>query len=159
MKPEIKHKEAFTVVGLKIRTHAESNDFPKLWGDYMKRFGELQNFAIGNACVGVTIIDPEAEMCKDMEFEYMAAAIVPDDAPVPEGMVKHKVSASDYAVFTHKGKLDSLAETYEHIYGHWLPHSDYECGEGNEIEWYDERFNPESDDSVMEIYIPVKKKS
>ena len=40
---------------------------------------------------------------------------------IPEGMVGMTVPGGSYALFTHKGMLDKLAETYDLIYSTWLP--------------------------------------
>jgi AraC family transcriptional regulator len=72
-------------------------------------------------------------------------------------MVTTVVEPATYAVFTHKGKLARLGETMNYIYGSWLPGSEYERANGNipDLEWYDERFSPESDESELDLYIPL----
>jgi AraC family transcriptional regulator len=71
-------------------------------------------------------------------------------------MIKKVVPAGRYAVFTHKGKLDKLEHTMSYIYGSWLPKSGEELREAADLEIYDERFKFGSDDSELDIYIPVK---
>lgn len=62
-----------------------------------------------------------------------------------------------YAVFTHKGKLDTLHMTYEFIWGTWVLCSGYEIDLRDDFEFYDERFlGPDQDASEFDIYIPIK---
>lgn len=71
-------------------------------------------------------------------------------------MVGKVVPSSRYAVYTHKGSGESLRETYDYIYGSWLPKSGYEInGIKYDFELYDERFD-NSPSSEMDIYIPIK---
>ena len=60
------------------------------------------------------------------------------------------------AVFSHKGSPNNLNLTYEYIIGTWLPNSGYEPVMSPDFELYDQRFNPESEDSEMFIFIPIK---
>jgi AraC family transcriptional regulator len=62
-----------------------------------------------------------------------------------------------FAVFTHKGKLDTLHMTYEFIWGTWVLCFGYEIDLRDDFEFYDERFLglirmlPN-----LTIYIPIK---
>lgn len=62
------------------------------------------------------------------------------------------------SVSTHRGPLSKPGETYDPIYGEWIPASEYEYDDSNEIEWYDERFDPDAEDAEFDIYVPIKKK-
>ncbi len=70
-------------------------------------------------------------------------------------MTSMKVPAGRYAVFTHKGKVELIGHTMNYIYGFWLPGSGVELREAPDLEIYDERFNPHSDNSELDIWIPV----
>ncbi|MHA2006123.1 MAG: hypothetical protein ACXABO_01620 [Promethearchaeota archaeon] len=51
--------------------------------------------------------------------------------------------------------------SYQYIEREWLPNNKkYErVPFGAGIEWYEERFNPVSEESEMDIYIPIREKS
>ena len=62
-----------------------------------------------------------------------------------------------YAVFTHKGSVDKILETYQAIYAVWQPKSGYELIKAPDFEYYDERFDPDNPEaSELDIYIPIK---
>jgi len=79
---------------------------------------------------------------------------------VPEGMITEKFPAQKYAVFTHIGRLNNLGETFQYIYQDWLVNnSRYErVPFAPEFEWYDQRFNANSDDSELDLYVPIREK-
>ena len=153
MKPKIVTKPAFKVVGISYIGKNQSGEIPQMWSVFNRRYNQIQ--AINNICYGLCFSNV-AEAAKD-EFEYIAASEVIDDSNIPEGMVYREVPEYKYAVFTHHGKLDTLGETYEYIYNTWLPQSGLKVHPDHyDMEQYDERFIPESEDSEFDIYIAIQ---
>lgn len=155
MTPRFEHKDAFTVVGIARQFTMENNTIPQLWDDFNQRNKEIKH-ALYEAAIGVCYYAPDYQ--KDSSFTYMAGWIVTLADDIPEGMSAHTLPACDYAVFEHKGALDTLQKTYDYIFREWLPASEYEMAIQDDFEWYDERFKYGAPESVMEIWIPVKKK-
>jgi len=89
-----------------------------------------------------------------IDRRYTACIEVSSMDNIPAGMDGITVPANDYAVFTHKGKLTFLKQTWDAIHNQFATGLD--MTQPN-FERYDERFNPISDDSVMEIFIPMGK--
>jgi len=155
MTPRFDHKDTFTVVGLAGQFTMSNNTIPQLWDQFNQRDKEVKN-AIYKAALGVCFYEPNYE--KDSPFTYMAGWIVTQVGDIPEGMTSRTVPACDYAVFEHKGALDTLQKTYDYIYREWLPASEFEMAQHDDFEWYDERFKYGQPDSIFEIWIPIKKK-
>ncbi len=97
------------------------------------------------------------EMQEDGGFEYIAAVETSKAENLPEWAVVRMVPENTYAVFPHRGSLESLRDTYNHIYQTWLPQSDY-TNLSYDMEVYTDEFKDFSPGSVFYIYIPVKKK-
>ena len=153
LKPRMVKKDAFKVVGLKYYGDDPKNNCPKLWKSFFERIGEIENQtgkmeSFGLMCTG-------EEVLKNDLFDYIACVEVTDFGKIPEGMTAAEVPEAMYAVFTHKGSLDNLQQTYEYIYGTWFPKSGYEPVGMNEFEYYDTRFTGE-EGSELDIYVPVK---
>jgi len=72
-------------------------------------------------------------------------------------MIAHIVPAARYAVFEHHGLLDKMHQTYEYIFGVWMPENGYVMADADSLEVYDERFKVGKDDSVFEIWVPITK--
>jgi AraC family transcriptional regulator len=158
LSPRFEHKDAFTVVGIARQFNMSNNTIPLLWNEFNQRREEIKH-AICEAAVGVCYYDSSYNSCPDKAFTYMAGYCVSSADDLPEGMVSRTIPACEFAVFEHRGALDTLQQTYDHIFREWMPTSEYEMVEQDDFEWYDDRFEFGASDSIMEIWIPVKKKS
>lgn len=154
LKPTIVEKSEFKVIGMKYYGTNNNNEIPELWGKFVKRIGEIKNRVEPKTSLGVCEYVPN--LTDESQFSYIACVEVSSFDEIPEGMVSEVVTTNKYAVFTHKGSTDRLGDTYEYIYGTWLPKSEYEPAPAHDFELYDERFNSGSENSEMDIYIPIK---
>jgi AraC family transcriptional regulator len=166
MQPEMKHNKSFTVVGMRCATTLNDNKIPELWSSFTARIGEVRHVKGSTAygiCENTGIDQPLATFTRDTIFHETVGLEVTSAAPtddIPEGMVSHTVKEGDYAVFTHKGKLDRLRDTYDYIYGVWFPQSEFELNDCDDFEKYDDRFlGPDNENSQLEIWVPIKKRS
>jgi AraC family transcriptional regulator len=151
MEPKLVTKPAFTVVGLRTRAKGGSQAFAGLWEQFVPRMGEIKHTAAEDASYGVM---DNADMAT-MDIDYMAGNPVTAAADLPQGMSAWQVPANTYAVFATT--LPKIGETFDHIFGTWLPASDYRQAAGPYFERYGEDFAP--DTPHVDIYIPVEKKS
>ncbi len=147
-------KPAFTVVGLRYFGKNEHQEIAQMWGEFNRREAEIQH-AISGPCYGVCSMPDEAN---DGAFEYVACVEVSrvDEEHLPEGMVVRHVPAARYAVFEHKGRLNTLGDTYNNIYQKWIPQSGLKLKGGFDMEVYDCKFKLNSDDSIFYIYVSVE---
>jgi len=161
MQPKFVNKPAMTVVGMPyIGKLAENesgsfnHEIADMWGKFMSRENEIKNIT-GQCNFGACFSKFEGQA--EGEFEYVACYEVTDASDIPEGMVVRQIPAYKFAVFTHKGKLHNLGETYQYIYTTWLPQADIELHPDKfDMELYDRRFIPDSDDSEFDILVAVK---
>ncbi len=153
MQPIIKSYPAFKIVGLKGSYTPETNvNIPALWERFMPRLDAIKH-RTGDLSFG--LCNPS----RLPEFDYYAAVQVDSLDDVPEGMHGFEVAEHRYAVFTHKGRLVNLRETVAYIWGTWIPGSVYTSPALPDFELYGEQFDPGSDDSELEIYIPIEDES
>jgi len=68
------------------------------------------------------------------------------------------IENQSFVTTTHKGKISDIWKGYNEINEFIKGNSLEEDKTSFVVELYDSRFNSESDDSEMEIYIPVKNK-
>ncbi len=153
--PKLVEKKGFTVVGLLYHGKNENQEISTMWGEYNKRFDEIPN-KVGDPCYGVCFAPLQDKEDKDYgAFDYIASHEVSKVENLPEGMTSKEVPAGKWLVFEHKGKLDTLENTYKYIYSQYFPNSEYEAAE-MDMELYDDRFIMDSDESVFEIWVMVK---
>lgn len=141
---------AFTVVGLEYVARSPAGIGP-LWERFQPRGHEVQPLAETGVAYGVCTAMPDGML------RYVAGLPVAHDAAVPEGMVKFTVPAQKYGVFTHRGAVSGIGETFQTIHTRLLPKLGLRAQPGVEFERYDERFiAPDDPASETDLYIPVE---
>lgn len=164
MKPTIKKLPALTFIGLEARFFGPMSPdcnnhkvIPPLFSRFFARAHELPPGPEPDCTYGLARCAPAQERKRDDELVYLAARRVAPRTPVPAGMAKWKLPARTYAVFTHRGPVVRLDETFASIYREWLPQSGLEpVGEGS-LECYEHaRFGDGGAKSEFDILIPVR---
>lgn len=141
---------AFTVVGLEYIARSP-NGIGALWEQFLPREREIGPSAEPGVTYGVCTSMPDGML------RYVAGVPVADGAAVPEGMVKFHVPAQKYGVFTHRGAVTGIGETFQTIHTRLLPKLGLRAQAGVEFERYDERFTaPDDLASETDLYIPVE---
>lgn len=157
--PRFEVKGPFTVVGLAGSfSQACQPEIEQLWAQFVGRQSEIENVLAGTA-YGICMSSHEGVPAKaGAAFVYMAGLPVDSVGVLPEGMVSSVIPCAKYAVFTHKGSLDTLPHTINYIWGTWIPGNTVEYRQANspDFELYDQRFNPETRSGEFDIYIPIQ---
>lgn len=146
---QIVQRPALTLVGLKYRGKNQNNEVPQLWGQFMARFHEIDRIIDPGVCYGAQDNFDNASG----EFDYLAAYEAPPDSPIPAGMERWQIDANEYAVFPTT--LATIHQSYDAIYGTWLPQSGYRRAPGAEFELYDETFQADDPHSTFYLYVPL----
>ncbi|MCP4140670.1 MAG: MerR family transcriptional regulator [Chloroflexi bacterium] len=154
MQPKFINKPRFTVVGFSYVGKNKNNEIPQLWGTFNQQANKIKNM-IGECAYGACFSD--IKWGEDGDFEYIACYEVSDASGLADNMVAREVPTYKYAVFTHRGKLDTLQDTYKYIYETWLPQSGLELVSPHfDMELYDDRFAFDSDKSEFDIYVAIE---
>lgn len=153
MELKIVERPAFTVTGLRYEGKNQNKEIPALWDQFNQRSSEVP--CRGDAAYGVCFMLPGAP---EGVFEYVAGFPVDPTDPIPQGMVSRTIPARTWAVFEHRGALNTLGETYQNIYQKWIPSSEYRPDrDGLDMEVYTDEFTYGTPESVMYIYVAVHK--
>lgn len=147
MEPQILTRPAFEVIGLPYLGHNKNNDLALLWDQFIPRLGEVANQAPDSFGI-CGDVDP------DGRFHYMAGVQVTEVGDIPEGMSLWSIPEQTYAAFPCT--LETIRDTYNHIYQDWLPKSGYKQADGPDLEYYAPDFNPTTGTGMF-VYIPVVK--
>ena len=156
IEPRFENLPEMDLVGLTVSTYPlghPKNDptlIPELW-DFLMQLVHASQAQIAGPMYGAAIMDGES-------LSYLAGFAVGSDwtgeeFPAAETWL---LPASRYAVFEHRGTLETLRQTMHEIFEEWLPASGLTAGPSPCLEIYDNRFVAGSVDSVMEIAVPVK---
>ena len=118
----VKEFPARHLTGMLVRTNMEkaSIDCPAVWQAFGPRMASFPNSANISEAYGVSIMLGECGT-----FDYWAAAEMPADAPVPEGMTTVELPAGLYACAIAPN-LEQMEAAYKELYMEWpLQQSEY----------------------------------
>lgn len=169
--PVLVKKPAFQVAGYGIKTNITGGTYTKdiasFWINYEGENLESKMYQILNPNMHgeVGLYVPLSETGN---ANYLLGVIVNDFSKVEEDMLTVEVPEAEYAVFTttpvdstkdeeQKEFAKMIAGTWKYIFEDWFRNSGYVYDEGKlDFEFYDERCHHRKD-TVMDIYIPVRK--
>jgi len=169
--PAIVKRSAFKVAGYGIKTDitgaSYTKDIASFWSNYNGENLESKMYKVLNPAkhgeVGLYV-----PLSEDGNAIYLLGVIVEDFTNVGEDMLTVEIPNAEYAVFTtnpvdtsndweQKEFAEVIAGTWKYIFEDWFPGSGYVFDESKlDFEFYDERCHHRQD-TVMDIYIPVKK--
>lgn len=169
--PAIVKRPAFKVAGYGIKTDitgaSYTKDIASFWSNYNGENLESKMYKVLNPAkhgeVGLYV-----PLSEDGNAIYLLGMIVEDFTNVGEDMLTVEIPNAEYAVFTtnpvdtsndweQKEFAEVITSTWKYIFEDWFPGSGYVFDESKlDFEFYDERCHHRQD-TVMVIYIPVKK--
>jgi AraC family transcriptional regulator len=133
------------------------NKTQALWQSFMPRRGDITNPS-GPDLYSLEVYPPQffARLDPGMEFEKWAAMEVPNLDMVPDGMETLTAPGGLYAVFLYQGPANAAPETYQYIFGTWLPTSDYALDNRPHFAVMGEKYKNNDPSSEEELWIPIK---
>ncbi|WP_460634888.1 GyrI-like domain-containing protein [Larkinella harenae] len=161
MTPRIEILPEKKLVGKRLRMSVANDRTGELWRSFMPRRKEIAN-PVTTELVSLQVYDKPftyADFLLTIEFEKWALLEVADFEAIPDGMTAFTLPGGLYAVFHYKGASSDFAETFHHIFGTWLPHSDYMLDHRPHFEVLGEKYRNNDPDSEEEIWVPIRFKS
>ena len=151
MVPKIVEKAEFKIIGMEYSSKVTEDSIPKLWSRFTPRCKEINNKVNPEQALGICFSS------KNGDFTYIAGFEVDDITTVPSEMVSKTITGQTYAIFTHKGPVDTISKTMQEIYERFLKANGLEPVDAPDFELYDHRFiSPNHEESELDLYIPIK---
>jgi AraC family transcriptional regulator len=98
--------------------------------------------------------DPEST--PEQELRSHAAIVVPEEVPLPAGLVEQRLPAGRYAHTLHVGPYEQLGDAWARFMGEWLPASGHRIGDGVSYEIYlNTPAEVPKEELRTEMYIPI----
>ncbi|MGE8067794.1 GyrI-like domain-containing protein [Pseudomonas sp. NPDC089569] len=149
--PRIEKEHFLLIAGLGGRfTRQSVSGIPDLWEKFQPHIGKVPGQK-GEYTYGV---------CCNFDgkggFDYIAGVEISKLDDLPEQYRWVEVQPQKYAVFEHKGSLQSLPQTFHRIFDILLPQSGHEPINAPEFERYGKDFNPDPRFCRLEIWLPIK---
>ncbi len=149
MSLEVKQLPEFIVVGPKC-VGKPPEEIGRMWDqEFIPRVGEVRN-RVGGHFYGLMYTDPDLP---EGTHPYIAGAEVSEVESIPDGWVSYTVPALKYAVYTHRGRAQTLGEGWETGWKEFCE-AGYECG-GVFFELYPPDYD-DSDSSTTDLYFAIK---
>ncbi len=148
------------VAGIRGETTLRDNRLRELWDRANSLYRQIPNripggrsFGICEACAENTLYT----MNDDILFTEVAGTEVSSFEGLTEPFVQKVIPGGRYAVFTHRGTLRMLPQTFDYIWSTWFLTTKEELDWREDFELYDERFlGYDHPDSEVDLYIPVR---
>lgn len=122
---------------------------PAQWAEFARLGtlpGQRGRVAYGAVCQSA----PERQA-----FEYLAGVEVASLEGLPGELGRMRVPPAHYAVFTHRGHVSGLRQTWDAIWNDWLPRSGRQPASTPDFERYGEDFDARTGTGTVEIWFPL----
>ena len=157
MKAQIKEIGEIIVAGRKFfEVIPENEELMPEWTKFFEDIKENVDMENYKDCFGFSenmkIIDGKEAM------DYVICMRKESFDKIPEGFVTETIPGGKYAVYTCKGKFEEtkMFEFWNNIYSKWLIEDKLEPIMTHAFEYYDHRWQENSDESEYDIYVPIK---
>lgn len=142
-------RPARRLVGLSGRFNSENiKTIPQIW-ERMNPYWNAIKRNVPGCAYGVSYgMDEDG-------FGYLAGLEVGADVAQDAELTTLEIPAQFCAVFEHRGHISAFQETFGRIWSEYFANTSVQAVKGYEMELYGERFRPDSENSVVEIEIPV----
>lgn len=158
--PQIVAMPEIKVAGIRGETTLSDIKLKELWNQVNHMHRDIPHLVEGGRGFGI------CEACNEntlytmndwVLFTEVAGYEVDSFEDLPPQFVRKILPAGKYAVFTHRGSLRMLPQTFDYIWGTWFLTTDEELDWREDFELYDNRFlgydHPESE---IDLYIPIR---
>lgn len=137
-------------IGRRYKPSKDVVAIPLQWQRLSPYFGAIPH-AVGDIAYGV-IHDYD----NDGAFSYLAGVEVSRFDDLPKEFSTVRIPERRYAIFTHRGHISSIPGTMTAIWQKWAPEHGHSPVDAPGFERYDERFNPETGEGEVEVWVPVE---
>ena len=149
--PRFEHAKEIVVAGLNESYKFETRDkIPAQWERFAPKIGKVPG-QMGQVSYGVCW-----NVSPGRGFEYLSGVEVKDAKGLPAEFATVRLSAREYAVFTHRDKVSAIGNTIDKIWNEWVPQAGLKVASAPCFERYTEKFNPKTGMGGMEIWIPLE---
>jgi AraC family transcriptional regulator len=130
------------------------NDLSKPWSQLTRNIAFIKSRVRPEKYYQMQYWFPDQDT--DSMFFFIALEVESLDE-IPVQFTAKTLPRMHYLKFFHKGLSGQVGRTYQFIYDKWLPETSYKLPHFFNFEYYGDRhLGPYNEESVSEIYIPVK---
>lgn len=154
----IEKKEAFRIVGAKVKMSHQMEENFKMIPEFWNQVGQNGTLEKIIACMDGSV--PQGVMgisaCqKDEDWYYYIG--VASEKELQDGLEEYQMPAGTWVIFPGNGPMPTaIQEVQKRAITEWLPTSGYEYANGADVELY---LNQDPANAQFEIWVPIQEKS
>jgi AraC family transcriptional regulator len=156
MEPRFVELGEMKLIGLPFYGNPEGGKFGDVWHRLMQQVLPTQGRVNEKVAYGVEFYGPEWMTAN--QWMYFPCFEVNNLENMPGLLFAKTLPAARYAVFTSKGGLATLGDTFKYVYSEWMPASGYELAYPYDFEYYGEAFQSGQPGAEVDIYLPIRTK-
>ena len=159
MNPRIEFLSEKKLIGKHLEMSFEQNRTFELWKSFMPFRNNIKN-NVGNVLYSIQQYKPHFfdDFNPKAKFEKWAVVEVDNFEFIPQEMELFQLQEGLYAVFLYKGNPSEAANTFQYIFGTWLPNSNYILDVRPHFEIFGVKYKNNDPNSEEEIWIPIRLK-
>lgn len=157
MTPRIVESKHKNLVGLSQEMSFIENTTFELWKKFRQRSGKIENRSSDDfISLQEYPTDYFEVFSPAKKFLKWACVDVVNFDSVPEEMNRLVLEGGLFAVFNYKGTAQNASAFFQHIYGEWIPNSEYELDDRPHFEVLGDKYKNNDPNSEEEVWIPIK---
>jgi len=154
----LEEKPSFHLMGKSLRDNRDPGTLLMLWLEFFKTASIVPK-PVPGVEYGLYAYGDGKPPTTDSQVIYLAGYEVPNLNIKPSLLNATTIPAARYAVFEHIGSFTNILGTIDSIFSTWLPAHNLRPAAQFYFERYDEDSKIESENSVIEIWVPVEIKN
>ena len=151
----LEERAAFRLMGKCIRDTRDPGTLLMTWMDFYKTQSDVPVFET-NVQYGLYAYEDKQPPTTNKGLLYMASFEVENPKSSSEVFTAATIPAAQYAIFEHHGPVSTVYSTISSIFNKWLPQNKLKPAKNFYFERFDKRYKVEDQDSVIELWVPVK---
>lgn len=149
--PRVTDRATLLIAGIGARYTSENiAGVAAQWQRFAPHIGHIPG-QVGNVAYGVICNSDDAG-----NIEYICGVEFSDFSRVPSDWSRVRIPPQRYGVFTHRGHISGIRQTWCTIFNQGLQEAGLIHADGPEFERYDEKFDAKSGMGEVEIWIPIR---
>ena len=139
------------IAGIAQRYTCETSaGLPSQWQRFLPHVGNIPGQ------VGATSFGVRCNSDDEGSFDYVCGVEVSEFSQLPRELVRVRIPAQRYAVFSHREHVSTIRSTWITIWQKWLPESGHELVDAPDFERYGSEFDPRTGNGGFEIWLPIR---
>jgi len=143
--------------------HSTNHLIPAFWNEFFQQWEAIEHLLIAPEAPGFHGLGICSPLSGSDDFQYMIAYPLKDNAlsVLPAGLEVRLLPEQDYVVIPAPGASENIRKAYTYAFETWLPQqTEWEYDNTKpDFEYYPPEFNDFQEDSIVYVYVPIRKKA